>query len=71
MSTVSTPSMTLRDSIVSRVRDRQQSRPTDLIRDLSTEYPAAEIKQMLLRLLQDGDVELTAEMQLMLTDQAA
>lgn len=46
------------------------TRPTDLLTQLQQEFNDFEIKEVLLRLLQEGELELTSERRLRLTSAA-
>lgn len=70
MPCVETPAMPLRAAILAKVREGQ-TKPTELIENLAGDYPAPEIKQMVLRLLQDGVLELSSDMKLTAVDEAA
>ena len=43
---------------------KQTSRPTELLASLAEEYPDSSIKEAVLRLLQEGVIELTADRRL-------
>jgi hypothetical protein len=43
---------------------RQASRPTELLAALAVEYPDSSIKEAVLRLLQEGTIEFTANRRL-------
>jgi hypothetical protein len=62
--------MPLREAIIAKVR-AGAPKPTDLLRELAGQYSSDEIKQVVLRLLQDGELELTGEMHLRLIEEAA
>jgi hypothetical protein len=64
--------MALRENIMQQIRTRGP-KLTELLQneDLSRNHSQVEIKQMLLRLLQDGEIELSSDMKLGVVDEAA